>query len=391
MRTILVSGDGSALIAAATALHAAGRGRRTLLLAAADPHRALDAALGIRLTERPAPYAEHLTAARVDEQDAFRSALDGFGDRLGPALDLIGAVPLDPEELTPLPGIRQLALLRALRTAEAEVLVVAAPDPAELIATLALPEQLTRYLERLLPEQRQAARALRPLLAAVAGMPMPADWLFEARTKAAAVLAEARAVVEDPGTSVRLVVDADHYSPDELRRIRAGLALHGQRLDAVVAHRALPVAALDSPDPWLAARAARERDRLAGLAEELGELPLLIGRRPEPTLEGVAAQLYGDIEPVPYETPWRVEDRLAEEGLLIWCLALPGADRSDLELVRRGDELVIGLGSYRRILPLPSALRRCTVQGAGMSEGVLSVRFAPDPALWPTGSPRGIG
>ncbi|MFB7663461.1 ArsA family ATPase [Kitasatospora sp. NPDC056138] len=390
MRTILVSGDGSALIAAATALHAAGQGRRTLLLAAGDPHRTLDAALGGRLTGLPTPYAEHLTAARVDEQDAFRATLDGFGDRLGPALDLIGAAPLDPEELTPLPGTRQLALLRALRTADAEVLVVAAPDPAELIATLALPEQLTRYLDRLLPEQRQAARALRPLLAAVAGVPMPADWLFSARTKAVAVLAEARSAVEDPGTSVRLVVDADHFDFDELRRIRAGFALYGQRLDAVVAHRALPTAAVDSPDPWLAAQAAREHDRLTGLADELGGLPLLVCRRPEPTLEGMAAQLYGEVEPVPYDTPWQVVDRLAEEGLLIWRLALPGADRSELELVRRGDELVVGLGGYRRILPLPSALRRCTVQGAGMGEGVLSVRFAPDPALWPTDWPRGI-
>ncbi|MGK4583725.1 ArsA family ATPase [Kitasatospora sp. HPMI-4] len=385
MRTILVSGDGSALIAAATALHAAGRGRRTLLLAADDPHRTLDAALGIRLTELPTPCTEHLTAARVDQQQTFRSVLEGFGGRLGPALDLIGATPLDPEELTPLPGTGRLALLRALRTADAEVLVVAAPDPAELIATLALPEQLARYLDRLLPEQRQAARALRPLLAAVAGVPMPADWLFEARTKAADVLAEARAAVERPGTSIRLVVDADHHSLDELRRIRAGFALYGQRLDAVVAHRALPAAALESPDPWLAAQAARERDRLAELAGELGGLPLLVGRRTEPTLEGMAAQLYDERELVPYDTPWQVVDRLADEGLLLWQLALPGADRSELELVRRGDELVVGLGAYRRILPLPSALRRCTVQGAGLAEGVLSIRFAPDPALWPTG------
>jgi arsenite-transporting ATPase len=391
VRTILVSGDGSALIAAATALHTAGRGRRTLLLAADDPHRTLDAALGIRLTEVPTPCTEHLSAARVDQQQTFRSVLEGFGGRLGPALDLIGATPLDPEELTPLPGTDRLALLRALRTADAEVLVVAAPDPAELIATLALPEQLARYLDRLLPEQRQAARALRPLLAAVAGVPMPADWLFEARTKAADVLAEARAAVERPGTSIRLVVDADQHSLDELRRIRAGFALYGQRLDAVVAHRALPAAALESPDPWLAAQAARERDRLAELAGELGGVPLLVGRRTEPTLEGMAAQLYDERELVPYDTPWQVVDRLADEGLLLWQLALPGADRSELELVRRGDELVVGLGAYRRILPLPSALRRCIVQGAGLAEGVLSIRFAPDPALWPTGWNQDIG
>ncbi|WP_441246515.1 ArsA-related P-loop ATPase [Kitasatospora sp. McL0602] len=382
-RTILVSGDGSALVAAATALHAARQGRRTLLLAADDPHRTLDAVLGTRLTEHPTPYAEHLSAARVDEQAAFRTALGELGPRLRPALDLLGAAPLDPEELTALPGTRQLALLRALRAADAEVLVVAAPPPAELLAALALPEQLDRYLARLLPEQRQAARALRPLLAAVAGVPMPADWLFEARGWAAKALAEARAVIEAPGTSVRLVLDAETHSADELRRIHAGLALAGHRLDALIAHRALPVGAAGSADPWLAALAERQQERLAELAGSV-RVPVLVCRQPEATLEGMAAQLYGDGPgPSPEPLTWPVEDRLAEDGLLVWQLALPGADRADLELVRRGDELVVGIGAYRRTLPLPAALRRCTVAGAGLADGVLSVRFAPDPALWP--------
>lgn len=383
MRTILVSGDGAEEVAAATALHHARQGLRTHLLAADDPHRVLDTVLGTRLTEQPTPYADALTVARTDGPSAFRAAVDGLSGTLGPAFDLLGATPLDPEELTPLPGTGQLALLRSLRTVRAEVLVVAAPRPAELIAALALPEQLDRYLARLLPEQRQAARSLRPLLAAVAGMPMPAEWLFEARTRAAAALAEARAVIEAPGTTVRLVVAAAAPHPEQLRRIRAGLALHRLRLDAVVAHRALPAAAADSADPWLAARAARERETLAALAAEL-DVPLLTSRQPEPALEAVAGQLYGGLAtPQAAEHPWWVEDRLAEDGLLVWHLALPGADRTELELVRRGDELVVGLGGYRRLLPLPAALRRCTVSGAGLTDGVLAVRFAPDRDLWP--------
>jgi arsenite-transporting ATPase len=386
-RTVLVTGDGSAAVAAATALHSARQGRRTLLLAADDPHRIVDDLLDTRLTAEPAPSGDaagRLAVVRIDEQDALRSALGHLGGRLAPALDLLGAEPLDAEELTPLPGVRQLALLRALRAAGADTVVVAAPAPAELLAVLALPEQLERYLARLLPEQRQAARALRPLLAAVAGVPMPADWLFEARTAASGALAEARAVIDAPGTSVRLVVDVDGHGTGELRRIRAGMALYGRRLDAVVVHRALPAAAAGSTDPWLAARAGRQQDRLAALAAELGGVPLLTAPWPEVALEDVADALYRDGEPGPgiAPEPW-VEDRLAEEGLLVWHLALPGADRAGLELVRRGDELVVGTGAYRRILALPAALRRCTVSGAGLAAGLLSVRFAPDPALWP--------
>ncbi|MFC5662090.1 ArsA family ATPase [Kitasatospora misakiensis] len=385
-RTILVSGDPAApTVAAATALHAARQGRRTLLLAADDPHRTLDAALGVRLDAEPAEYAPGLAVARTDEQAAFRHAFDEIGGRLKPALDLLGAEPLDPEELTALPGTARLALLRALPAVDADVLVVLAPPPADLIATLALPEQLERYLARLVPEQRQAARALRPLLAGLAGVPMPAEWLYEARVKAAGALAAARAAITAPGTSVRLVTAADAHPFEELRRIRAGLALHGHHPDAVVVHGVLPDAATDSPDPWLAALAGRRREELAALGAACDGIPLLTTGPAEATLEAVADRLYG-AGPGPEARPagaWTVEDRLAADGLLVWHLALPGAEREDLDLVRRGDELVVGLGAHRRVLPLPSALRRCNVAGAGLQDGVLAIRFAPDPALWP--------
>ncbi|MGW2543097.1 ArsA family ATPase, partial [Kitasatospora sp. NPDC001574] len=182
-----------------------------------------------------------------------------------------------------------------------------------------------------------------------------------------------------------VVRPADAHPFAGLRRIRAGLALHGHRPDAVVVHGALPDGAVDSPDPWLAALAGRRREELAELAAASDGVPVLTTGFAEATLEAVADRLYGagpGPEPRPAE-PWTVEDRLAAEGLLVWHLALPGSERADLDLVRRGDELVVGLGAHRRVLTLPSALRRCTVAGAGLHDGALTVRFAPDPALWP--------
>jgi arsenite-transporting ATPase len=384
-RLVLVTGDAPAIpaVAAASAVHAAGRGERTLLLAADDPHRLLDEQLGLRLTASGESVRPGLWARRLDEQQAFREAVAGLDGRLRTGYDLLGVDPLEPDELTALPGTRALALLHALRGGAAhDLVVVAAPPPAELTAALALPEQLDRYLARLLPEQRQAARALRPLLAAVAGMPTPAEWIFAARGWAATELAATRTVIESPHTSVRLAVSAASSSVPGLRRAAAGLALFGHRLDAVAVHGALPPHAVDSADPWLAEQALAERDRLAGL--DLG-VPVLTADRTAQDPDRVAAQLFGDRPaPEPAERwPWTAEDRRAEDGVLVWRLAAPGADRADLELVRRGDELVVGLGPYRRILQLPGALRRCTVAGAALRDGELTLRFAPDPALWP--------
>ncbi|MEY9963676.1 arsenite-transporting ATPase [Streptacidiphilus sp. MAP12-16] len=394
-RVVLVSGNGGGgrtTLAAATARHAAATGRRTLLLAADDPHRTLDRLLEAELEPAPQELHPGLSVARLDQQSAFRDAAARLLGRAKPLFDLLGVDPLERDELSALPGSAHLALLDALRTYGAsgrwDVVVVDAPPVAELLAALALPEQLDRYLGRLVPENRQAARALRPVLAAVAGVPMPADWIFEARGWAAAELAEVRAITGAPGTTVRLVVDAPAgpLAVAALRHARAGLALHGQRVESVLVNRLVP----DGATPFLASLHREQRHQLAALRADW-DAPVHgvphAGREPHGYAD-LAELADGDALTVgAAEAPsagWVVDDLLdTDERVLVWRIPLPGAQRRDLDLVRRGDDLVLGVGPYRRTLTLPSALRRCSVAGAALREGVLAVRFAPDPQLWP--------
>ena len=55
---------------------------------------------------------------------------------------------------------------------------------------------------------------------------------------------------------------------------------------------------------------------------------------------------------------------------------LPFADRSDVEVARSGDELLITLGAQRRALALPESLRRRDVSSASVDDGALRVRFS---------------
>ncbi|MCT9088097.1 ArsA family ATPase [Streptomyces sp. ASQP_92] len=375
MRTVLVTGPGGAgrtTVAAATARAAARRGTRVTLLTA----------------DRLPGELAGVTVRRVEAAAHFRAELLAFQDRAGAALDLLGASRLDAEELTELPGAEQLALLAALReTAAGEpgLLVVDLPPADRALAALALPEQLRRYLRRLLPPERQAARSLRPVLAQLAGVPMPAQWLYETAARWDRELAAVQAVIEDPGTTVRLVAEPGPAAADALRTARLGIAVHGLALDTMVANRLLPA---ETPDPWLAGLVAQQRKYLDELA---GEFPAVrevahLGRDPrgDDDLDLLDAG-HGPDESVPSPPRWAVHDRLAEDGVLVWSLPLPGAVKDGLSLVRRGDELLLTVGPFRRIVPLPSALRRCTVTGAGLHDGVLDIRFAPDPELWPRG------
>ncbi|MFB7412197.1 ArsA-related P-loop ATPase [Streptomyces sp. NPDC056202] len=386
MRIILVTGSGGAgrtTVAAATALAEARAGRRVLLVS--EDVEPLPAQDGLRVL-RPRPAGD------------FRREFLALQARSSTALDLLGAVPFEEAELTELPGSRPFALLRALRDAaegDHELAVVDLPPLADALALLALPEQLRRYLRRLLPPERQAARALRPMLAQLAGVPMPAQWLYETTGRWETELAAVQAVVDAPTTSVRLVLEPGPAAVRALRTARLGLALQRLPLDSVVANRLLPAG---SEDPWLAGLTAQQHRHLAELRTVSGaagpdgaagpvcvvdELPHL-GRDPrgpeDLVLLAPARRPAAAPDPVP---AWTVEDRREEDGVLVWHIGLPGAVKEDLSLVRRGDELLLTVGPFRRNVPLPAALRRCTVTGAGLVEGDLRVRFTPDPGLWP--------
>ncbi|MER7985955.1 ArsA-related P-loop ATPase [Streptomyces noursei] len=400
MRTLLVTGPGGAgrtTLAAATALAGARQGARTLLLTTQGS--APEAVLGVRpgVAEPSAiAAAPGLHVRRIDPADRFRQEFLAFQERAGAALDLLGAAPLDEDELTELPGSESFALLHALRAAHAadswDLLVVDMPPAAETIRLLALPAQVRRYLRRLLPPERQAARALRPVLAQLAGVPMPAQKLYEAAEVWERELAAVQRVVDAPGTSVLLVTDAGPVANASLRTLRAGLALHGRRTDAVLVNRLLPTG---SADPFLAGLSGSQQAALKALRADCPDLPVHevahLGRDPQgideldALLDGPAAVLTAPQPPA--ADPWTVEDHLASDGILVWRVPLPGARRDGLGLVRRGDEIVVTVGRFRRIRTLPSALRRCTVSGAALRDGALEIRFTPDPGLWPRTAP----
>ncbi|MCF2531242.1 ArsA family ATPase [Yinghuangia soli] len=399
-RVLLVTGTGGAgrtTVAAATAAAAARAGTRTLLLAA-DGTADAETVLGVALGSEPVEVEPRFFAARVAVREEFEREFLLVQDQLRGVLALIGVDPLDPEEITAVPGAADALALRVLaRHAGAaedpsgpaprplwDLIVVDLPPVDRTALALALPESLARYLDRLLPVERQAARALRPVLAAVAGVPMPDEWLYETARRVIGELDAVRAVLDAPGTSVRLVTRSGAVAAATDRRAAAALALYGRRVDDVIVNAVPHGATLPRergtslralfPGAGVAAVGAADdeplgSDALAEFAESLPPVPGV-------ALPGEASDALGGTESY---GPFGVE---ADGERLVLVVPLPGAERGDLDLLRRGDELVVTVGAHRRLIPLPSALRRCTIEGAGLRGGMLRVRFVPDPAVW---------
>ncbi|HET7406169.1 MAG TPA: ArsA family ATPase [Mycobacteriales bacterium] len=391
MRVILFTGKGGVgktTTAAATATLAAGRGCKTLVLST-DPAHSLADAFGVALGAEPTEVDTGLYGQQVDAQQRFEASWREVQSWLLSVLDAAGVDRMEAEELTVLPGAEELLALLEVRAQVAsgrwDLVAVDCAPTAETLRLLALPEALRWYMDRIFPVERRVVRSLRPVLNRVAGVPMPHDRVFDAVERLHGQLDEVRGVLTSPAASVRLVLTPESVVVAEARRTLTTLSLYGYRVDGVVANRVIPG---DGGDAWRTGWAAAQSAQLAEVEESFAPLPVWRSayRAGEPVglpeLAALGAAVYTDVDPLVLpagEDPVRVE-RSGSDFLL--QVALPLASKSDVDLARRGDDLVVTVGSHRRVLSLPSALRRCVVAGAAFREGVLRVRFEPDPAVW---------
>jgi arsenite-transporting ATPase len=404
VRIVLFTGKGGVgktTTAAATALRLADRGVKTLLLSTDTAH-SLGDALAAELGDEPIEVAPGLAAVQIDTQGRFEAAWRDVQLYLIELLSRSGVDPVTADELTVLPGVDEVLALLAVRelatTGNWDALVVDCAPTAETLRLLALPEALGWYLTRVFPMQRKLARGMRPFASLLRrGDTVPPDGLFAALLRLAEELGGVRDLLADPAvTSVRLVLTPEAVVTAEARRTFTALALYGYPVDGVVANRVFP----DGGDDWRRTWVQAQRRQLAVVRESFAGLDVVeLGyRSAEPVgtqaLRDVADELYGGLPGTDPAAPVRA-GRLptvesADDGYLL-RMPLPLAERAAVDAARVGDELVVTVGGHRRVLALPSVLRRCTVTGGDYDGQDLRIRFRPDPTLWPQPAPRPPG
>ena len=384
MRILLFTGKGGvgkSTVAAGTAALAAATGHRTLVLSTDAAHSLADA-FGSPVGSEPTEVADRLFVQQVDAQLRFEQSWADIQRYLLTVLDVAGVDPVAAEELTVIPGAEEVLALLELRlhatSEEWDVIVVDCAPTAETLRLLALPEALGWYMERVLPMERRLVKALRPVLSRAAGVPMPGDSVFDAIERLHAELDQVHDLLSGPDASVRLVMTPEAVVLAEARRSYTSLSLFGYRVDGVIANRIFPTG---GDDPWRAGW-VRAQDRvLTEVDQSFAGVPIWRSeyRPAEPVgveaLTRLAEDVYAGDDPLAAPRgvgPFRVT-RTTTGAVL--HLSLPFVTRAEVGLARNGDELVVSVGSYRRLLTLPAGLARLHVAGAGVDEGELRVRF----------------
>jgi arsenite-transporting ATPase len=143
---------------------------------------------------------------------------------------------------------------------------------------------------------------------------------------------------------------------------------------------------------WYTERISEQRAVLDELDTAIGDVKLVLV--PHLPGEPIGPKALGELldsarsrDGSPPPGPLRpVVDRESGSGLdAIYRLQLelPQVDSGALTLGRVDDDLIIGAGGMRRRVRLASVLRRCIVVDAQLRGSELTVRFRPDPEVWP--------
>jgi arsenite/tail-anchored protein-transporting ATPase len=414
VRVLLFTGKGGVgktTLAAATAVRLAETGLKVLVLSS-DPAHSLADALDVPLGSQPSEVDHCLFGMQLDARGLLdmqwsilrnelaalvgASALEGDGS---------GIVGVDSEELTVLPGVEELlALGEVRRQAESglwDVVVLDCGPTAETLRMLTLPEAVSGYVERMWPRHRRLTYSTLGIRSG-----SRAGQLVDAVERLDESARSIRALLQDGArTTVRLVLTPERVVLAETRRTLTSLALHGLRVDGVLANRVMP--APDSGDgeqtgtagpawEWLRTRAAEQSAVLGALRADLpneSSTRMAPYQAHEPVglaeLAVLADALYGAADVLgslhdqgTHAPEVRLESGAGLESVYVWRLPLPLVQESSVQLGRIDDDLLVTVAGERRRMALPPVLRRCDAVDAELAAGGLLVRFRPDPAVW---------
>jgi len=392
MRILLFSGKGGVgktSLAAATGLQLANLGRRTLVMSIDPAHSLadsfdLDTDLFHSQTSDPLAINDRLSILELNIQKEVKRHWQEISSYVTSVLRTTGISDVEADELAILPGMEELSAMMYInqyrRENRYDVVVLDAAPTAESMRFISMPTTLDWYMKHIFPFQRSLLKAVRPIANRVAPFELPPDSYFGNIRQLFEKLEGVGETMEDPRTtSVRLITNPEKMVLRETQRAFVYFSLHGLTVDTVIVNRVLPS---NISDTWFNEWHNSQESIMRELEEYFA--PVTVRRVPLFSHEVLGQQRLQDLAKVLYsenedpaavtrtERPYTFEKR---NGMYEVRLSLPFATKSEVGLFKKGDELVIEVGTLRRHIGLPRSMATLVPSRARLESRVLTVEL----------------
>ena len=393
MRILLFSGKGGVgktSLAAATGLRLAEKGYRTLVMSV-DPAHSLGDSFNIggdlfhKTTSDPLTITERLEIQEVNIQREVKRHWQEISSYVTSVIKTTGITGVEADELAIIPGMEELSAMMYVnsynRQNKYDAIVLDCAPTAESLRFVSMPTTIGWYMKHIFPLQRKLLKAFRPIANRVSPVELPSDNYFGNILDLFTRIEGFDELLENPKiSSVRLVTNPERMVLRETQRAYVYFSLYGLAVDRIFVNRVVPAAATD--DYFTGWRNAQ--------TEVLKEIdayfdPVPVSRIPlfpqevlgVERLKAVADILYASGEDPAAVTrtkrPYTFEK--SDAGQYSVKLELPFAAKGEVGLFKKGDELVVEIGTLRRHIGLPNTMVALVPGRAKLENKILTIEM----------------
>ena len=386
MRIILYLGKGGVgktTVSAATAVRSAQLGKRTLVVSTDLAHSLADC-LQTNLTSSPTELIDNLWAQEVNVLDEMRRGWGKLQESVTKSLRKQGIDSVIAEELALIPGMDEIfSLINIYRNAREnnfETVIIDAAPTGETVRLLSMPDTFQWYAGRIMKLKGGALNLARPLLKAV----LPATEIMDAVQSLSERVKVLREVLSNPDiSSYRPVVNPERMVLKEALRAETYLSLFGYPIDGVVCNRVIPAG--DYQDAFMQDIYRNQEKLRQRIHQTFAPLPIWEGPYRSYEILGIkqldelATTIFGEQDPTQVFHRGPIQEIIHTGDTYILRLPLPHVEMDKVVMTKKGDEMIIEIGNFKRDITLPSVLAHHEATVAKFVNKALEIHFAiPD-------------
>jgi arsenite-transporting ATPase len=384
-------GVGKTSVAAATGIRVAEMGKRTVIMSLDMAHSLsdifdLDRSLLDKNKGRPVKVGKNLWIQELDIQEEVEKNWGEIYTYISTLLNTTGLDEILAEELAILPGMEEVSLLLFIndyvKRKKYDVIILDCAPTGESLRFISIPTALEWYIKKIFKMEKAITKYVRPIAKRVWDVPLPGDDYFDAIEYLFERLKGVDKLLVDPEvTTVRLVTNPEKIVLKETQRAFMYFSLYKMHIDGIIMNRILPD---DVSDTYFQKWRENQKEYIQKAEEYFSPVPIfpvnlfrdeVLGYDSLKTLSG---QIYGKRNPLEKffdGKPYSIEKENGEYRLM---LKLPFVAKTDLEVNKVSDELIVRVGSFKRHLLLPRQVAAAKSIRARLDGQNLCIHFRGD-------------